>query len=186
MAGLPIDLEAKLRKIADHHDIRQTLAEYCHACDRADEALMASLYTDDSFDDHGLVRAPGAEYAEKMTKLVVDRTEAVWHVLGQSLIKVDGDEAGAETFFLGIMRLNPQDGTSKINQLAGRFVDKLVRVEGKWKIKHRTCVRDTSITLTVEEDMQASYGLVPGGRDANDLGVALVGIAHHLGGRTTQ
>jgi hypothetical protein len=186
MGSLSSELKAKLREIVDHHDIRQTLAEYCHACDRADDALMASLYTADSFDDHGLVQAPGAEYAEKMTKLVVDRTEAVWHVLGQSLIKVEGDEAGAETFFLGIMRLNPQDGVSKINQLAGRFVDRLERVEGKWKIKHRTCVRDTSITLTVGEDMQASYGLVPGTRDASDLGAALIGLAHHFESKTTQ
>jgi hypothetical protein len=177
------NMEARLREIIDHHDIRQTLAEYCHACDRADEALMASLYTAEGFDDHGLVRAPGAEYAEKMTRLVVDRTEAVWHVLGQSLIKIDGDEAGAETFFLGIMRLNPQDGVGKVNQLAGRFVDRLERVDGKWRIKHRTCVRDTSITLTVTEDMQAGYGLVAGTRDASDPGAALIGLAHRFEGR---
>jgi hypothetical protein len=172
--------EARLREIADHHDIRQTLAEYCHACDRADEAMMAALYTEDSFDDHGLVQAPGAEYAKAMTRLIVDRTEAVWHVLGQSLIKVDGDEAGAETVFLGIMRLNPVDGVGKINQLAGRFVDRLERVDGKWKIRHRTCVRDTSITFTVQEDMQAGYGLKAGTRDAADFGAALLGMAHHL------
>lgn len=175
------NLDARLRAMLDHHEIRQTLAEYCHACDRADEALMASLYTEDSFDDHGLVRAPGKEYAQAMTKLVVDRTEAVCHVLGQSLITVDGDEAGAETFFLGIMRLNPNDaGVGKINQLAGRFVDRLERVDGKWKIKQRTCVRDTSITFTVEEDMQAGYGLTAGTRDASDLGAAVLGLAHHL------
>lgn len=179
----PADRDARLQDVLDHHDIRQTLAEYCHACDRADEALMASLYAEDSFDDHGLVRAPGAEYAETMTRLVIDRTEAVWHVLGQSLIKVEGDKAGAETFFLGMMRLNPQDGVSRINQLAGRFVDRLERVDGTWKIKHRTCVRDTSITFTVQEDMQASYGLVPGSRDATDPGAALLGLAHHF---TTQ
>lgn len=174
------ELDARLQDVLDHHEIRQTLAEYCHACDRADEALMASLYTEDSFDDHGLVRAPGAEYAQAMTKLIVDRTEAVWHVLGQSLIKVDGDEASAETFFLGIMRLNPQDGVSKINQLAGRFVDQFERVSSKWKIKRRTCVRDTSITFTVKEDMQAGYGLVQGARDASDPGATLLAFAHHL------
>lgn len=183
MMGRDPAFEARLREIADHHDIRQTLAEYCHACDRADEAMMASLYAEDSFDDHGLVQAPGAEYAKAMTKNIVDRTEAVWHVLGQSLIKVDGDQAGAETFFLGIMRLNPVDGVGKINQLAGRFVDRLQRINGQWKIKHRTCVRDTSITFTVTEDMQAGYGLKPGTRDADDLGAALLGMAHHLGAR---
>lgn len=140
---------------------------------------MASVYAgEDSFDDHGLVQASGPEYAVRITANILERTDAVWHVLGQSMIKVDGDIAGVETFFLGFMRLKPVDGVSKLNQLAGRFVDKLERIEGRWKIKHRTCVRDTSITLRVEEDMQAGYGLKPGTRNAEDLGAALIGMAH--------
>lgn len=176
MAGM----EARLRDMLDHHEIRQVLAEYCHACDRADEAMMAACYTGaNSFDDHGLVRAPGPDYARQMTAIMLERSEAVWHVLGQSLIAVDGDTAGAETFFLGFMRVRGQDGEPRLNQLAGRFVDRLERVEGKWKIRQRTCVRDTSITLRVEEDMQASYGLAAGTRDASDPGAALLHLAHH-------
>lgn len=174
------DLEARLRDMLDHHEIRQTLAEYCHACDRADEAMMAACYTgEDSFDDHGLVRAPGPDYARQMTANIVERTDSVWHVLGQSTIKVTGDLAAAEAFFLGFMRLKPQDGVSRLNQLAGRFVDRLERIDGKWKIRHRTCVRDTSITLRVEEDMQAGYGLAAGMRDAADPGATLLELAHH-------
>lgn len=172
-------MDTRLQEVIDHHEIRKVLALYCHACDRGDAEVMASVYTgDDSFDDHGLVRAPGPEYATRMAANILERTDAVWHMLGQSTIVVDGDTAGAETFFLGFMRLKPVDGLSKLNQLAGRFVDKLVRMDGQWKIKHRTCVRDTSITLRVEEDMQASYGLKPGVRDASDLGAAVIGIIH--------
>lgn len=61
-------MDARLQEMLDHHEIRKTLAEYCHACDRADAKLMGSVYTgDDSFDDHGKVRAPGPEYARMMT-----------------------------------------------------------------------------------------------------------------------
>jgi SnoaL-like domain len=174
-------LDPRLQEMLDHHEIRKLLATYCHACDRADEALMAGTYTGaDSFDDHGLVRAAGPEYARQMTALVVGRTEAVSHILGQSLIKVDGDSAVAETFFLGLMRLLPgEDGIQRLNQLAGRFVDRFERRDGTWKIRHRTCVRDTSITLRVEEDMQATYGMVAGTRDADDPGGALLGLAHN-------
>lgn len=172
-------MDPRLQEMLDHHEIRKALALYCHACDRGDAALMASVYAgEDSFDDHGLVQASGPEYAEKMSANIAERTDAVWHVLGQSMIVVDGDTAGVETFFLGYMRLKPVDGVSKLNQLAGRFVDRMVKIDGQWKIKHRTCVRDTSVTLTVTEDMQAGYGLKPGTRDASDLGVALIGIAH--------
>ncbi len=103
------------------------------------------------------------------------------HILGQSLIRVEGDKANAETFFLGLMRLKPDDqGVSRLNQLAGRFVDELVRIDGTWKIRHRTCVRDTSLTLRVEEDMQAGYGLAQGTRDGADPGAALLALAHRF------
>jgi hypothetical protein len=173
-------MDPRLQDVIDHHEIRTLLAQYCHACDRADAELMASVYTgDDSFDDHGLVRAPGPEYARKMTDLVLQRSEVVSHILGQSLIKVDGDTAGAETFFLGLMRLPPAaDGVPRLNQLAGRFIDRFERIEGRWRIKRRVAVRDTSITFKVEEDMQATYGMTPGRRDADDPGAAIVGIAH--------
>ena len=172
-------MDLRLQEMIDCHEIRKALALYCHACDRGDAALMASVYTgEDSFDDHGLVQAPGPEYAMRMTANILERTDAVWHVLGQSMITIDGDTAGAETFFLGFMRLKPVDGVSRLNQLAGRFVDRFERIGGEWKIHHRTCVRDTSITLRVEEDMQAGYGIKPGTRDASDPGVALIGIAH--------
>lgn len=172
-------MDPRLQEMLDHHEIRKVLALYCHACDRGDRDLMASVYSGgDSFDDHGIVQASGPEYATRMTANILERTEAVWHVLGQSMIVVDGDRAGAETFFLGFMRLKPVDGVAKLNQLAGRFVDRLVRIDGQWKIHHRTCLRDTSVTLTVTEDMQAGYGLKAGTRDANDLGAALIGLAH--------
>ena len=174
-------MDPSFQEIVDHHEIRKLLAEYCHACDRADASLMASLYTgDNSFDDHGLVRAPGPEYASKMVELIHQRTEVVSHILGQSLIKVDGDTAAAETFFLGLMRVHGADGSPRLNQLAGRFVDRFERIDGKWRIKYRTAVRDTSITFRVEEDMQASYGMRSGTRDGEDPGASLLGLAHHF------
>jgi hypothetical protein len=172
-------MDPRIQEVLDHHDIRKLLATYCHACDRADGELMGSLYTGaGSFDDHGLVRAAGPEYARQMTELINSRTQVVTHILGQSLIEVQGDEAAAETFFLGLMRVSAPDGAPLLNQLAGRFIDRLVRVDGAWKIRHRIAVRDTSITFRVEQDMQSSYGMQAGTRDANDPGVALFGIAH--------
>lgn len=173
-------MDARIQEMLDHYEIRKTLAEYCHGCDRGDAEMMAGVYTGpDSFDDHASVRAPGPEYARVMTQIIRERTEAIWHGLGQSLIKVDGDTAGAETFFLALMRLPAGDVRPVINLLAGRFVDRFERIDGKWKIKHRTCVRDTSISLDVERDDYASTGFVEGTRDAQDLGALLLKLAHH-------
>ena len=87
-------MDSRLAEMLDHHEIRTLLATYCHGCDRTDAALMGSVYAgDDSFDDHGHVKAPGPEYARVMTEIIKQRTEVITHILGQSLIKVEGDTA---------------------------------------------------------------------------------------------
>ena len=122
-------MDPRLQEMLDHYEIRKVLTEYCHGCDRGDAALMASVYTgDDSFDDHGTVQAPGPEYARIMARIINERTEAISHILGQSLVKVDGDTAAAETFFLALFQVPDADGTSRLSQLAGRFVDRLERL----------------------------------------------------------
>jgi ketosteroid isomerase-like protein len=173
-------MDKRLQEMVDHHDIRKLLAVYCHACDRGDASLMASLYTDDdSFDDHGHVKASGPEYARIMTGLVAERTVAASHILGQSLIAVDGDTARAETCFVAFFRLpGSSGGNDKLNQLMGRFVDRLKRIDGQWKLHRRTCVRDTSLSLTIDEDAYTSFGFVEATRDRDDAGAKLIGLAH--------
>jgi ketosteroid isomerase-like protein len=181
-------MDSRIQEMLDHHEIRKALAAYCHACDRTDAKMMADAYNGaDSFDDHGHVKAAGPEYAQVMTGLIVERTEAMSHILGQSLISVEGDRASSETFFLAFFRMPEKDSEPKrMNQLIGRFVDKWVRVDGSWKIAHRTCVRDTSITLGVTRDDYADYGFVQGTRDASDPGAALLKMAHHASKRESH
>jgi hypothetical protein len=42
-----------LQEVIDHHEIRKVMSVYCHGCDRGDEARMASVYLEQSWDDHG-------------------------------------------------------------------------------------------------------------------------------------
>lgn len=168
-----------LQEMRDHHEIRTLLAQYCHGCDRGDAALMASVYAGEgSFDDHGHVHASGPDFARIMGAMIKEQVEVVSHILGQSLIKVDGDTAGAETFFLALTQMAEGDGASILNHIVGRFIDRLERVDGHWKIRHRTAIRDTSITLPITRDDPARYQMKAGHRDASDLGVILLGIAH--------
>lgn len=171
-------MDQRLQEMLDHHEIRKTLALYCHACDRGDAELMGSIYTDEgSFDDHGIVKGPGQYYAREITAMIESTTHVISHTLGQSLIEVDGDTARAETFFLAFMTADGE-GAPRLSQLGGRFVDHLDRVGSGWKVRRRIAVHDLSITHQIEEDFLASNGLVRGSRDAADPGVALFGLAH--------
>lgn len=171
-------MDNELREMMDHFQIRKLLSEYCRGSDRADEPLMAGIYAADSWDDHGIVQAPGAEYARIMCARVEETTESLSHLLGQSLISIDGDTAGAETYFLAVARDTSADGMPMCNQLGGRFVDQLVRENGQWKVKHRKVLRDWSVAIPLHHDWDLSNTLTPGQRSDADHSYSVLGTAH--------
>jgi SnoaL-like domain len=171
-------MDPELREMLDCHQIRRTLAEYCRGSDRCDEQLMASIYARESWDDHGVVQAPGDEFSRVMCQMVIDTTQTMSHTLGQSSISVTGDEAGAETYFIAVARETTPAGIERCCQLGGRFVDRLVREDGRWKVSHRTVVRDWSVAIPMDHDWESSNSLTPGQRSSADPSFAVLGTAH--------
>lgn len=172
-------MDHRLQEIIDHFEIRKVLSIYCHGCDRGDAELMGSVYAKaGSYDDHGIIKAPGPEFARAISAIIKDTTSVISHMLGQSLIETSDVEARAETFFLATIAANGNDDEPRVSLLSGRFVDLLTREGESWRITNRTAVHDVSMTLRVEEDFLATNELVRGSRDASDLGAALLKLAH--------
>src|SRR3546814_18426342 len=85
-------------------------SDLCFACDRGDEARMAAVYLDDSWDEHGVYAARGPDFARIMSQAVAEQTDSMFHLLGQSQIRVDGDVAGADSYFLAVSRKTGDEG----------------------------------------------------------------------------
>lgn len=168
----------RLQELLDHHDIRQLLASYCHGCDRMDEVEMASTYAKDSWDDHGPRKMPGKPFSIATVAEALETTTVVSHQLGQSLIKVNGDTAGAETYFIATLKYPPKNGVETLNQLGGRYVDTLVREHGKWQIKRRICIREWSCSQPIVGDFLATAGFVETQRGQADASYAALGLTH--------
>lgn len=173
-------MDPRLQELIDHHEIRQLLAVYCHGCDRGDEVEMASTYAADSFDNHGSRKMDGRRFSIETVEESLRTTNLVSHMLGQSLIKVDGDTAGAETYFIATLLYPGKDGAEgeTIGQLGGRYVDTLVRENGKWLIKDRVCVREWSHSHAVTGDWLANAGFTPMHRSQRDASYAALGLTH--------
>ena len=173
-------MDPRLQDLLDHHEIRQLLATYCHGCDRGDEVEMASTYAADSWDDHGPRKANGRRFSIETVEESLRTTNLVSHMLGQSLIKVDGDAAGAETYFIAtLLYPGKSEGEGeRIGQLGGRYVDTLVREDGKWLIQNRICVREWSHSHPVTGDWLATAGFAPQHRDQTDPSYAALGLTH--------
>ena len=169
---------ARLQELWDHHEIRQMLATYCHGCDRSDVAEMSSVYCAQSWDDHGANKCDGRAFAALILEEAQRTTRVVSHQLGQSLIRVKGERAGAETYFVAtlIAQGAAPDGAERMTQLGGRYVDTLEREDGAWRIKERLCVRDWSTTGMIDPGYLANAGFIPGARGAADVSWAKLGL----------
>ena len=174
-------MDPRIQEMLDHHEIRQVLARYCRSCDRCDEVGMAAVYAEDSWDNHGHRSGKGKQFARNTVQEMLETTQVVSHLLGQSLIWVNGDEARAETYFQATLLYPPQNDIELVNLIGGRYVDRLVRENGQWVIKDRLTLRDWSITHRVEQNLPAEAGLVEGRQGPLDPSYAA--LDHEFPGR---
>ncbi|OYW49205.1 MAG: hypothetical protein B7Y36_12450 [Novosphingobium sp. 28-62-57] len=138
-------LEAALAR-AEIHDL---LMAYARGVDRADEALLASIFTDDSTVISGVVNGSGAAFARDITAFVRTNLEMCFHSVANEWIDVRGDEAVGEHYVIAQM---VQAGTEVLT--GGRYIDRYQRRDGKWLIHSRTFVADWSHShpSTMERD----------------------------------
>ena len=161
-------MDPRIKEMLDHYEIQKLVSEYCRGCDRMDAELMSGVYAESSWDDHGPTKTSGPEFVRRTMELMKDpRSVAGSHMLGQTLIRVFGDAAGAETYFLASSRRTSEDGEF-LNQLAGRYIDSLVRDEGEWRISKRICVRDWSLSTPIVADWLRDAGFADGKRSEED------------------
>ena len=172
-------MDPRLQEVIDHHEIRKLLAEYCHGCDRADSERMASVYAEQSWDDHGPHKCDGKQFARLMTHDIASNRTMCSHQLGQSLITVEGDHAGVETYFIATVSNRPGESAPVLHQLGGRYVDKLVRTEAGWRVLERICVREWSISQPIAAEWLANAGFVGSALGPSDPAYAALSIRHN-------
>jgi hypothetical protein len=169
----------EMAEMLDHYRITKLVAEYCHGCDRLDEVEMANVYADDSWDDHGMTQMDGRGFARSAMARRAKRGDKMSHHLNQTLVRIDGDRAGAETYFIAIVGDLDENGQRVIDQLGGRYVDELVRTDtGAWRITKRLTIRDWSVTVPVVQDRMAARAMLEGQPDQSDPSYAALGKRH--------
>jgi hypothetical protein len=125
----------------DHLAVLDLFARYCRGIDRLDTALLKSVYWPDSADHHGVFDGPGQEFAEWIVPFLRDKYTHTLHLLGQSLISCSGDSISAETYFSSMHGLD-RNGVASVEMCSGRYLDRLERRSGIWRVLDRLLVID--------------------------------------------
>ena len=145
----------RLKRLADRLEIQELLYRYARGVDRCDWELVRAVYHPDAYDDHGNYKGGVGGFIESLKKRHATIEQSM-HVVTNILIEFDGaDSALVESYFVTYQRILPQAGDARRNyyiredlpedaavqgQAIGRYVDRVSRRDGAWRIARRTVV----------------------------------------------
>lgn len=169
-----------LSDIADLQAIRNRLAQHSRGVDRADEGLLADSYHADGEVDYRFYAGPAATFAGLLAGAQRGQPVTV-HRTAQMEIRLDGDRAAAESYVMAFSQSPDPDGAMMQRLICGRYLDRLERREGAWRLSHRTYVLDANMNWpreVVPPPLGPLNHHVPmGGQGAADPGIALLAAA---------
>ncbi|MGE0415235.1 MAG: nuclear transport factor 2 family protein [Acetobacteraceae bacterium] len=142
-------------RLQDRIEIQDCLHRYIRGVDRKNWDLVRSAYHADAFDDHGNYKGGIDGFIDQLIKRHATIEQSM-HVIGNQVIEFDGpDGALVETYFITHQRISPEAGDGRLpylrgkpiaadqaveTEVIGRYVDRMTRRDGAWRIAHRTVV----------------------------------------------
>jgi hypothetical protein len=156
-----------LRRLLDHQAIVDCITRYARGVDRGDDTLVRSAYHPDAVEDHGAyvggvdglvdflgvahARFPG--YQRYVTNHSID-------------VAADRSSAHAESYYLCVLR---KEGSGLLAN-GGRYIDRLSRRGGEWRIARRVVVMEWEGKI---DGGSPRYPVtIPGRSDTDDVSYA--------------
>jgi hypothetical protein len=130
----------ELKAFLHREKIRDCLVRLARGEDRRDAALIRASYWPDSTSDYGVFSGNFDAYLA----WVVPGSPAIpvtQHVLGQSVIALDGDVARVETQVIAYHRIDVGE-EERDTVIGGRYLDRMDKRAGEWRIAQRTMLYD--------------------------------------------
>lgn len=155
--------QADLEDLVARRDIYGVLTRYCTALDRADLAMMETVYWPDGVDIHGIYSGGAAEFIPFIIDGIQRWFEVAVHAISNIHIDVDGDRAASESYLYSLCKVSREQasdifgpdylahhGEGEIEPgkhlfaMGGRYLDRFERRGTEWRIIQRQVVLDWS------------------------------------------
>jgi ketosteroid isomerase-like protein len=124
----------EVQYLLDRQAILDTVNRYARGIDRHDEDIIVSVYHPDAIDEHGHFDGGPDAFAKWANEFHAEGYSAHMHNITTHNCEIDGDTAHTESYCLYVLRRKDQK-TVIIG--GGRYIDKLTKEGGEWKIKLR-------------------------------------------------
>jgi SnoaL-like domain len=131
--SIALDRLARLEQLLERQDILDCQLRFSRGMDRFDRELFLSAFHADAIIDAGVFVGGPVELYAWAAELHEQGQKATLHYLLNHSCDLDGDVAHTETYYLFTAR--NRDDTNWI--AGGRYIDRLERREGSWKIAQR-------------------------------------------------
>lgn len=167
--------------------ITEVVHRYCRGIDRMDRALTLSCWHPGGTDDHAPLYAGSAEGFIQWLWPEHQRMTVTRHAVSNTLIQLDGDHAGVESYWNVTLQVPHREQLYDIVS-GGRYLDRFECIDDIWAIRHRQSVLDwhrvDSVGLTMA-DFAAQPLINPnnpevtatlGRRDRDDCSYSYLGL----------
>lgn len=126
--------QRQLQYLLDRQSILDCIHRYCLGVDRHDAAMVASAFHPDAIDEHGPFTGGPDALAAWANGFHAANFTSHTHCITTHGCEIDGDVAHAQSHCLYGLRRN--DGQT-VALGAARYIDRLERRGGEWRIAHR-------------------------------------------------
>lgn len=166
------ELEQLRRDVAwlkDRLAIQDLIARHARGHDRHDADLLTDAYHADGIDEHGHAINAGPDYAEWANAVHAAGSELHLHNITTHLCEIEGDVAHCESYVM-VSLLDRGGKTARI--INGRYIDRIERRDGAWRIALRRSTVDTLIAgdaSILQHPRFIEQGYARGTRDESDV-----------------
>lgn len=137
------DMHPRLQYLLDRQDILDCIHRYTRGLDRHDDELLRAAFHEDAVDHHGHFVGPRDEFVRWANHECHGALHAHMHNITSHTCEIDGDTAQAESYVIFVHRY--KDNTT-VHVGGGRYLDRLEKRDGEWRITLRRLVLDYRFT----------------------------------------
>lgn len=164
---------AEIDRLKAIEAIRDCIYRVCRGTDRIDAEIVRSAFHPGAILHYGKMYDGDFETWIAMGMKHQSTQSQRQHMVGNIIIRIDGDQAFAESYELDRHK-SSMNGEVRDLVLAARTLDRFALRNGEWKIVERTKIMDWGRSITADDGLYVNSPLATGGDDRSDISYTLL------------